>query len=98
VPVRPEANAAKGHALPNTRYLPDLARIHAHGLAIFNCQMGGDSPRFDRIADPYLADLGLAEYELTDARALTEAYENTLEPLLALARQSGFPAGWQFQS
>lgn len=98
VAVQPEANAAKGHALPHTRYVPELARIQAESLAIFSQQTGTNSSRFNRVAQSYLADLGLADHELTDIRAVTEAYKATLHPLLALARRSGFPFGWKFRA
>lgn len=96
VPVHPELNSAKGHALPDEAYLPELARIQARGLSIFRDRVGPGSAWFGRTVEAYLADLGLPEDRLTDRDALTEAYEMTLKPLLGLAQRSGFPSGWRY--
>lgn len=97
VPVRPAVNAAKGRCLPSAAYVPRLAELQAEAIAVLSEASGVGATRFRRATEPYVADLGLAEHELTDPRALEAAYHATVEPLLTLARRSGFPADCRYQ-
>jgi len=95
IPALPAANASKGSRLPNQKYMDKFVYSQAQALNF-------GKKRFSKrdwalLSEPYLADLRITEESLFSRDQLGKALNSILSPLLALAKQSGFSADWEYQ-
>lgn len=96
IPALPEANQDKEQNLPHHDYIPKLADVQAKALSIYFFNFKKEQ-NIDPFIEPYLSDLGLDEYQLTNYSVLKENYWNILTPLISLAKNSGFTPNWSYQ-
>ena len=87
-PLEAITNLRKGSAAPHACYIPSLARFHHALLA----RLPADSKELE----DYALALGTASETLRalDVEHLEAAYVRTLAPLLQIASNQGFRAGW----
>lgn len=94
IPAVPPANAAKGNWLPSTDYFNRFIKLQSSGLSVLRTQLSKHDWKVH--SEPFLVDLRMTEESLVDFHSLGEALRSTLLPLLALAKQTGFSANWEY--
>jgi len=87
VPAAPEINLTKGARIPDPSLVPSLAEAHLHAV---RRATETDMPGKDFL-DEYLDDLGIEPAMLRDRDAFVRGYQDTVVPLLTLARRR-FPS------
>ena len=89
-------NSAKSNNLPSRDYLDGFVELQHAGLRIAERTFG--ARQFANLTEPYLADLHLPSADaLLDRDRLRAAYAQSLEPLMMLAVNQGFAAGWRYR-
>ncbi len=102
VPATRIANSSKSDRLPDVRYVPAVARLHARALWMARERL--HLREWRKLVEPYVLDLHAAPTLLehdVDRRddleaGLLKAYESSLPPLLAVAANHGFSPGWNY--
>ena len=95
VPAKPEANSAKSNLLPDGRHFSEFVRSQHVALSAF---CGSGRTEWNSLMECYLVDLrlpiiGAPAPALDDLRS---AYSLVVPPLLQLAENCGFRAGWKW--
>ena len=91
VPIAPAINSSKGARLPRLEAIAKLAAFHSEAIAVAE---RGHVPDWKKFREEYSCDLRLEPEFLTDSARLTEAYQGTVAPQLAIAKRMGFPPDW----
>jgi transcriptional regulator with XRE-family HTH domain len=94
VPVIPEVNSSKSNNLPADQYFYDFVNLHHLALVTNHKHLPRQS--WNKLIDPYIADLSLSENDLLDLEKLVNAYESTIKPLITLAAKQGFSENWVY--
>lgn len=96
VPVRAEANSAKGNRLPSESYLEEFAEIHCTALQIWKEEL--DPGAWKDVSSVYQSDLRIPSVDqLADSSIVKSALFHTIRPLLELAMVQGFESEWRFR-
>ncbi len=107
VPVSKEVNSSKSDCLPDPKYIPRLAEIQSIGLSI-NKEIVDKNKRamvdenkramiekkWNKTIEPFLLGLNMETKYLFDRKRLYSAYNETVKPLMELAKSQGFKAYW----
>ncbi|MDT0634883.1 HNH endonuclease domain-containing protein [Spectribacter hydrogenooxidans] len=97
VAVIPEANQAKRDRIPAQLYVDGLIDSQFRLLKATKETMENESSWESRIAVHYLNGLRVTtSEELLNEVTLADAYEATVGPMMAIAKQMGFSGGWHF--
>ncbi|MBI9099697.1 MAG: hypothetical protein JEY91_14555 [Spirochaetaceae bacterium] len=95
IPVSRSINSSKSNNLPDLeRYFDKFVDMQFRGLQIYKKNPGKVS--WNRIVEPYVADLRLKPEDLMDRGKLKMGLRNTIEPLSCLAVAQGFYEGWVY--
>lgn len=95
VPTLPEVNSAKSDNLPAVIYFDKFVSLQHRALVISQRHLS--EQRWERLVEPFMSDLKFGSgRDLLVLEKLRDAYQLTLMPLLELARNLGFSAGWQY--
>jgi hypothetical protein len=94
VPATRAVNSSKSDRIPDTSHIAALARLQHEGIKT----MAGNltKARWLKSVEPFMIDLHLDAEALLDRNTLTQAYEDTLQPLSAIAERQGFVGGWRY--
>jgi hypothetical protein len=96
IPVIGAANSSKSNTLPSLFYLDDFIKEQASAIQI--SKMIYPEKKWEKIMEPYIADLNVACYDdLLDETILDKAYRSTIMPLYEIARSNGFSSGWAYR-
>lgn len=96
IPVRAEANSAKGNRLPSECYLPEFAEVHSAALQIWQEELG--PKEWKDVSALYLSDLRIPSVDQLVERSLVKtALSHTIRALLELATVQGFDADWRYR-
>jgi hypothetical protein len=96
VPTAPAANQAKSDSLPAREYLDAFIAVQTTALRMV-AELGSKRlPRWARPVEDYESGLRLPRGDFADAGRIRESLRSTIEPLLSIAEQSGFPVGWKW--
>ncbi|MCZ4288415.1 HNH endonuclease [Hoeflea alexandrii] len=90
-PVSKKVNFSKGARLPLDGHLDELIKLHHH---VVTAALGHARKSESTFLDQYCTDLRLSPEQLSDERALREAYVGNVLPMLAIAKRMGFPTDW----
>jgi len=93
-PVTPSSNSSKGNRLPANEYMDAFIQQQTQALGIGSKVLS--TKEWLQVVEPYAIDLRLDPELLLDESAVYEAYRGVLTPMLALAEQTGFEAGWSY--
>lgn len=96
VPAAPEANESKGNSLPHDDYFERFVTMQHEALLISRELFS--AKKWTALVEPFLVDLlprGKPD-ELLSFGRLSDAYREHYTPLLAIAKNSGFPANWRY--
>jgi hypothetical protein len=88
IPAVPRENSSKGRFLPNAHQVEKFIGAQQKAVAATHNKM--KTERWRSISEDYSAGLNLRYDQLLDQKALRVAYEQTLHPLISLARQLGY--------
>lgn len=94
IPVHKSANRSKGNRLPAERYIPNFIDVQRLALQQ-SCQLMPDRS-WKRATESYVSALRIDYPKLIEEEALESAYIRLIEPLFAIAQQSGFAVNWEF--
>ena len=95
-PVNSSANSSKGNRLPADVYIERFINQQHKALEVSLAEIG--LKKWNTFVEPYAIDLRLAPELLLDESSLFEAYSGVLNPMLALAQQTGFEKNWKYQN
>ena len=95
-PVNSSANSSKGNRLPADVYIERFISQQHKALEVSLDEIG--LKKWNKFVEPYAIDLRLAPELLLDECSLFEAYSGVLNPMLALAKQTGFEKNWEYQN
>lgn len=94
-PISRQANSSKSNSIPSSKYLADFISLQHRGLVVAERIL--PRTQFKKVTESFVSDLHLESMsDLFDLRALTSAYEKTLQPLTMLAINQGFSPGWEY--
>lgn len=96
IPTSPSVNSSKSNNIPLTDlYFDKFIELQHLGLNISYEKMA--QKQWNGYVEPYLSDLRIAnQNNLLNLNILREAYKTTLMPLISLAANQGFMAGWYY--
>jgi hypothetical protein len=95
IPVSRSINSSKSNNLPSMeRYFDKFVDLQYRGLQIYRNNPGKVS--WNKVIEPYLADLRLNPGDLMDRGKLGKSLRNTIGPLSSLAAAQGFCEGWVY--
>ena len=96
IPTSEIINRDKSDGLPDSELIAKLANAHYQALGVAQATKPSG---WERMVDEYCLGLRIAEKELHNQSQLLDAYQGTVQPMLALAGRQGFPAWkWSKQS
>jgi hypothetical protein len=94
-PVTQASNSSKGNKLPADNYVDAFIQQHIKALQVSSTIMPAKA--WDKLTESYAIDLHLDPELLLDEKAVTQAYNGILKPMIALAEQTGFESSWSYQ-
>jgi hypothetical protein len=95
IPTTPSVNSSKSNNIPSPQYLKKFIKLQHLGLTISHQQMS--KMKWLKYIEPYLADLRVNQAEdLLNLEILTNAYQQTFNPLISLANIQGFVTNWNY--
>ena len=95
-PVNSSANSSKGNRLPADVYVERFISQQHKALEVGLAEIG--LKKWNTFVEPYAIDLRLAPELLLDESSLFEAYSGVLNPMMKLAKQTGFNEIWTHES
>ena len=96
VPTLAVVNSAKSDRLPANVYFEPFVNLQHRGLFISHQILG--ERRWEKQVESFIADLKLGDKrDLLDLEKLRRAYQQTVLPLLELAKGLGFFSDWQYR-
>lgn len=96
VPTLAVVNSAKSDRLPSNVYFEPFVNLQHRGLFISHQILG--ERRWEKQVESFIADLKLGDKrDLLDLEKLRRAYQQTVLPLLELAKGLGFFSDWQYR-
>jgi hypothetical protein len=97
IPTSAVVNSSKSNKIPSDKYFDDFVRLQHTGLVTTHTALT-ESEWLNEI-EPFISDLGISEKDdLRDIEKLMNAYENTIKPLVLLAKNQGFGTDWQYNN
>lgn len=93
IPANPRVNSSKSNNLPHENYLSKLINFQYEGLITSRDALTEN--KWHRDTECFVSDLKLSSDQLTMQEYLESAYKITVLPLIQLARNMGFSAGWR---
>ncbi len=94
IPVAPAVNSAKSNALPSLRYLSAFIDLQTLALAVAKDHLS--RPDWDMVCSSYVAGLRVDSSDLGRREPLRRALEETILPLVSIAKRMGFVSDWEF--
>jgi hypothetical protein len=98
VPAEPAANPSKSDSLPARQYLDPLIQLQTKALATAAELRSRRWPRWAKPLEDYESDLKLSPRDFGDRSRVQASLRPTIEPLLSIEEQSGFPSGWKWRA
>ena len=96
IPTLAVVNSAKSDRLPANAYFEPFVKLQHKGLLISHQTLS--ERRWEKQVESFIADLKLGDKrDLLDLDNLRRAYQQTVLPLLELAKGLGFSPDWQYQ-
>lgn len=97
IPTSPEINSSKSNKIPASTYFDGFVKIQHQGLNLAS-HIFSDR-KFSKISETFLTDLPLTDIsDLLDYQKLYVAYQQSIDPLIILAKNQGFSDGWTYKS
>lgn len=93
IPANPGVNSSKSNNLPHEAYLNKLIAIQYDGL--ITSRTAFSESKWQKDTECFVSDLKLQSDKLINQDYLEAAYKNTIPPLIQLASNMGFLAGWR---
>ncbi len=95
IPACPSVNSSKSDNLPDNRYLDRLVNVHHNALLIREQNF---PKKHKNLIESYIADLKLAQVDITNKTKLYDAYKMFMPPLIDLAKANRFNGDWVYNS
>lgn len=96
VPTLAYINSAKSDRLPANAYFAPFVKLQHRGLVV--SQQILSERRWEKRVESFIADLKLSDKrDLLDYEKLNRAYQQTVLPLLELAKGLGFSHNWRYR-
>ena len=96
IPTVPEVNSSKSNNLPSESYFRNFVKLQHVGLTSARASM--TEKQWIKQVEPYISDLRMNNKEdLLEIEKLCNAYDELINPLVALASNQGFRNGWMYK-
>lgn len=95
IPTTQSVNSSKSNNLPSSQYFSDFVKLQHLGLTVSNQHISRQ--KWLREIESFVAELKVNQPDdLLNFEILSNAYENTVQPLISLAKNQGFAANWLY--
>ena len=96
IPTISSVNSSKSNNLPSSEYLDKFIKLQHLGLTISNKNI--PQHKWLKYTESYIVDLKVNQAkDVLNLEILTNAYQQTLNPLISLASIQGFMSNWIFE-
>lgn len=97
IPTSQEVNSSKSNNLPSRSYINDFIEFQHMGLTLTSKAFRAS--KWDKQTAHYISGLGISQKsDLLDIDKLSNAYKQTIEPLVTLASNQGFKTNWYYKN
>ncbi|HHU88283.1 MAG: HNH endonuclease domain-containing protein [Sphaerochaetaceae bacterium] len=97
IPTLKSVNSSKSNNLPSiNRYFDNYAQLQHKGLTLF--KTGATPSSWNKAIEPYLLDLRIEEYKISNYDYFKDKLKATVLPLITIAENQGFSNEWVYGS